>query len=733
MRPKLKSDTFFIPVDEGIYLRNNEHAHVLKGKTTASWIEQLAPLLTGQYDDEQIYDAVPPGKQAVATKIINTLIEYGYARDVSTDHPHTLSSTLQRTYEPAITFIDYHEDSGPYRFQHFLTLPVLAIGTGDALIALAHALLETGNRHIYLLDTGQEKTDYERLTIVFDLLQTERDAELSLTRLTFSDWHDSELIQKLVASFHMVIAFDTTGSETLTRLLATACFQVGVFFLPAIVQEKEVVMGPIQKSNQVGCWQCYWLRRTATARVNTEEDKESASMASSVTYLSAPAIGITANLLAFEFFKHGTGVLDESLTHEVFTLELERLQTSHHRVFAHPLCPVCQNNESLSLDNFDQRKVLWQKQYQLLQQQQKTYEVPDLLKQAVQWTDETCGIFTRIREDDYYHLPLVRSRITLPSPSETGAAITVQAAGLDYKEVQLEATTKAIACYLDRLIDSSNIMWISLQDIQHQNHVCPMGNSPSLTVSEPSRQQPFAWSLAYQLADGQPVLVPSSVAYPYFLWNTHGKDIPASSSASGVGIGSHWWEAVACGIKNIGSTFFIPAGASEELIAPDAYAHDSTCEAYLNILDILGTTVDLFHVTTAFSLPTIRAYIGEKVVAVTTHWNALAAVREALKTVVITLQTRLFPSRDDQAVSQQERAEKREVTSTFSRRGTLPMSLVDETDYRKAVEMMLSTFSQQGWDIIAIPINRDVTLASVIGCALRVSAVQRNAHTIGEE
>ena len=113
MRPKLKSDTFFIPVDEGIYLRNNEHAHVLKGKTTASWIERLAPLLTGQYDDEQIYDSVPPGKQAVAAKIINTLIDYGYAKDVSTDHPHTLSSTLQRTYEPAITFIDYNEDSGP--------------------------------------------------------------------------------------------------------------------------------------------------------------------------------------------------------------------------------------------------------------------------------------------------------------------------------------------------------------------------------------------------------------------------------------------------------------------------------------------------------------------------------------------------------------------------------------------------------------------------------------------
>ncbi len=50
MRPKLKSDTFFIPMGESIYLRNNEKSLAMKGKTLASWLERLTPVLDGQHD-----------------------------------------------------------------------------------------------------------------------------------------------------------------------------------------------------------------------------------------------------------------------------------------------------------------------------------------------------------------------------------------------------------------------------------------------------------------------------------------------------------------------------------------------------------------------------------------------------------------------------------------------------------------------------------------------------------
>src|SRR6185312_7634149 len=163
MRPRLKSDTFFIPVNDGVYIRNNENSFVLKGKALATWLERLAPALDGQRDLDELCKAVSEEKRPLLIRLIELLKEHGYIKDVAQDRPHTLSTRLADLYAPAITFIDYHTDSAGYRFQQFLSMPVLAIGSGETLLALAHTLLETGNQSISLLDTGEENTNYERL------------------------------------------------------------------------------------------------------------------------------------------------------------------------------------------------------------------------------------------------------------------------------------------------------------------------------------------------------------------------------------------------------------------------------------------------------------------------------------------------------------------------------------------------------------------------------------------
>jgi len=46
MQPKLKGDTVFIPVPDGIYSRNNQSSLKMKGKVICRWVESLAPYLT---------------------------------------------------------------------------------------------------------------------------------------------------------------------------------------------------------------------------------------------------------------------------------------------------------------------------------------------------------------------------------------------------------------------------------------------------------------------------------------------------------------------------------------------------------------------------------------------------------------------------------------------------------------------------------------------------------------
>ena len=58
MRPKLKSDTFYIPLADGVYLRNNQGSYKIKGKVMYRWIEKLAPYLDGQRTLAEITDGL---------------------------------------------------------------------------------------------------------------------------------------------------------------------------------------------------------------------------------------------------------------------------------------------------------------------------------------------------------------------------------------------------------------------------------------------------------------------------------------------------------------------------------------------------------------------------------------------------------------------------------------------------------------------------------------------------
>lgn len=48
MQPRLKGDTFFIPVPDNIHFRNNQGSFEIKGKAIYRWIESLAPCLISQ-------------------------------------------------------------------------------------------------------------------------------------------------------------------------------------------------------------------------------------------------------------------------------------------------------------------------------------------------------------------------------------------------------------------------------------------------------------------------------------------------------------------------------------------------------------------------------------------------------------------------------------------------------------------------------------------------------------
>jgi|GEM_PF-2397254 putative thiazole-containing bacteriocin maturation protein len=734
MRPKFKSDTFYIPIEGGVYLRNNERSSVIKGQTVATWIERLAPYLDGRYDLERLCRSVPAAKQPMISKLIETLAEQGYIKDAAGDRAHTLTSEILTTYAPAITFIDYHTDSAAYRFEQFLALPVLAIGSGDALVALAHALLETGNRHIYLLDTQEETTDYTRIMDYLTMLRANRDAALALHTLTLADWSDDQALQGALSAFSMVIFYSTNGSTTLARRLTRLCYQAGILFLPAVVLGDQMVIGPTHHPHTPGCWECYWRRRQAASGLPATDEQGMLLPPSpgQSTQLAAPAIAITANLLAFEFFKQGTGISTHTLDEQVFVLDLETLQSATHRLFAHPCCSICTLPFPTARQDICDQAAAACDELHTLQQSNTTMDTHQLLQHTNRWVDAHTGIFTRIDERDFFQLPLIRSQITIASPSPAGL-LMAHAAGLDYAEARALAVHTAALRYLENLVDPRRALSATYAQLRAHQDLPHPRQFFGWASNDFAAEQIAAWFWAWWVTSDRPVLVPAAAIYPNSLWNWQNGSSLFQPGTSGTGIGATWHEALAHALLALGQALDTTTAIPARPIALSAYAGDSVCATYLKMLNILDVRATLVDTTGPLGLPRIATYLVDRYIGSVVHWDAMVAAREALKAAVLAIQLERFSGHDGRpayCASVPTHPDGPEFTggdADIQPAAALPITLAEAMDYPAAVQTLHDRFRSHGWDLIAAHIGTDTTVATVFGCALRVLAVQRQA------
>lgn len=740
MRPKLKSDTFFLPVHDGVYIRNNEKSFVMKGKTINAWIERLAPLLDGNYDLERIYQNAPQEKQVMIAQIIQTLAEQGYVKDVAQDQPHSLSPELQETYNHAIAYIDYYTDSGPYRFQKFLHLPVLAIGSGEPLVAMAHALLESGNQCISLLDSGEMMTDNERIQEHLSILQAERDPTLTLRRISFNQWHDDEQLQALLAPFSMVLLFSTNGSLALIHPLTRICSRMALPFLPAIVLDDALHIGPMHLPHTQGCWHCYWRRRQAARGVVADDERGTLLLPTPDKHLTEPgfpAIAIAANLLAFEFFKQGTGVHTATLENEVYTLELEHLQSVRHRVFPHPLCTTCVRlPSSLSEGNSEQWAERVCKDVAQLQQHDTILTPQKILEYTDQWIDETCGIFTKIDERDYFQLPFIRSKVTIASPRVENEKLSErEAIGLDYLETRALAAREAATFYLDRVVVPRQACYISTKDVEHLD-IPPLSTfSGWIGESVPDQQQlPYQWGR--WLDEDRPVLVPMAAVHPRSFWNQHqGKQL-FRAATPGIVAGASWFETLARGMLSLvgvldnaaGDGTVLARSTHAHILSKYAYGDEITCKSYLKMIDILDHHIELLHLESVTGLVRIGTLLDDHCIGIRSHWNAMAAIRKSLQDALLTLQI----ERSAGPAEREQKGQSGQPASGFDtgliidkqERKILPPSLAAETHYQQAVQILEKCFRNHGWRLIVVPTVKDSTISEVLGCTMHILAVQ---------
>lgn len=735
MRPKLKSDTFFIPVDEGVYVRNNEKSFTIKGKTLAAWLERLAPALDGRHDLKNLCAALPEEKRQVIEHLILKLTEQGCIKDTSHELPHTLSPAIMKTYGPAITYIDYHTDSGAARFQRFLETPVLAIGSGERLLALAHALLETGNRAISLLDSGEAETNYARLQHILQVLRAEQDDELRLNLLDPGLWQKEDQLQKMCASAGMVLYFGCGDRLALVDQLNTLCRRACIPFLPAVIWDSAIHIGPLCSPDHSACWQCLWRRRraiqglpayTAAGEVLGEAEPE-------VRYPGKPAIGVTANILAEAFFTHCAQVEQDTFREAFSILELNHLQNVKHRLFPHPLCTTCGTQQSFA----DWRDML---EEAACQPARNSSPVGDQRERLESWTDEECGIFASIDYAEYHQLPLTRCDIRVPLASDIPAsAPIVQAAELDYPEAYTSAGRRAVAAYAESLADTRRICWGTYA--QYKDRAARPERLAGWLDSSPDASLPLPWTWGVKVAahptlrpQAESILVPTAAVAPRSSWNRaqgvplFRPDLPAT------GVGATWHEVLADTLYRLSSALSSQCASDPRVgdtvfpIAEDAYQDDPECAAYQKILRILHARVCVVDCTDISRVPRIGVYLADEWLGVFSHWNTLCALRAALKQAVLTMQIRRTPGPNDPLLAGEDRFPLQSPASRLNwrpPRETLMPSLAAETDYVTAATALCASFEQRDQEILVVPLPVDQAVKRIWPWVLRVLVLRK--------
>lgn len=729
MRPQLKSDTFCIPVAEGVYVRNNEKSFTLRGKTLAAWLERLAPVLDGQHDLQEICQVLPAEKRLLIEQLILTLAEQGCIKDTAHDQPHTLSSAQLATYGPAITFLDYHTDSGAARFQRFQQTPLLAISSGEPLLALAHALLETGNHAISLLDCGEASTSPTRLQEILQVLRAEQESTLDLRMADPALWQDERLLRQLCAANALVLYYGRGDHLASADRLNTLCRQVGVPFVPALIWEEAIEIGPLCTPDRPTCWQCLRRRRRAARGLPayTAEGQISGQAEQEVRSPGKPALGVTANLLAEACFTCCTQ-LDWQTLHEAYLLlETRHLQVVRHPLFPHPLCSVCSEQEPQTACT----EMLARDLAALL-----CPPPPEADRRAhlEAWTDAEGGLFTRIEYAPYQQLPLTRCQVDVPLADTTppqAELARVQACALDYPDAYSSAGQIALAAYLESLADPRRA-WQGTR-AQYQKYALSPERIAGWLAGEYTGQLAWVWGSklvpGQQTLQGEPVLVPSAAVAVRSAWNVAEQaplfrpDVPAT------GLATTWQEALAdtlCQIATFLDAAEAPALLTDQYasIPADLYQHDPICSAYLQILQILAVDVSLLACPEACGLPRVAVYLQGQWLAHVTHWQTLSAIRAALKQAVFACQRAQTPGPDQaQTWSEREMQVSRQLARLPQQQALCP-DLAAATDYAGASVALRAAFACQARELVVVPLPLDRSVSSLWPCALRVLVLQ---------
>jgi putative thiazole-containing bacteriocin maturation protein len=699
MRPKLKRDTYYMPVEDGVYLHNNQREFRIKGKVVYRWMECLAPYFNGLYTLEEITKGLDPEKQAMVTNLVEILTTNQFLKDISHDLPHTLSPTEQETYAAEIAFIDSFSDSAAYHFERFREQQVLVIGSGLTLTGLVHAGLKCGIRQLAVISTQECETSTRRHRDLFH----EGDPRQELREIEAPHWENEAEVLATLQPFDTILHISDRPMLARARMLNQLCVTSKKNFIQALIIGDRAWIGPLVRSDTKGCWECAWRRLQANL-ANTQEQFSSYAFQDQTTaslsrFVALPIATFIANQLAFEIFKYVTQAGPLMTAESLVEVDLEILRSQTHPFLPHPLCSACHypapRTATTFLETIDQLE------------RGEPLDSDQFSEQVAPCFEKRLGLFSSLDEEDFPQLPLsvCQAVISHPLPQEKLDDVPkVIGFGTDKHTARRCAALRACEIYAASLVDRRLLL---SSDAYREKTILAdrfLSTVPLAEIKE--------WTWAADLQTGQACLVPASLVYPVLC------DLSPLSEV-GVGSGMSWAEAVSQAmLKLCQHLTIIQLGKVEKsypLVDLAATPLEPEGMRQRRMLDAIGETLTIYDVTDQLlQVPTFAFCLREKTVAYSTHLDVAQALCDGLEQTTLHWQI----SREQSVIPHGPTVPNLPMVLRSDKQ-VIPQ-FTARTLWSDRKQWLQQTLEKNGWHAFATPLDQDPALSQVQPYIVRV-------------
>lgn len=623
MRPKWRTDTYTIPMADGVYLRGNRSRLFLKGKSLYALLTHLIPNLDGEATLAEISGGLEADRKRMLANLIGKLFAHGFLSDCSQDQQQTLNPLEQEVYAPELALIESWQPEAVTRFEHFRRQRLLLIGSGPGLAALVQASLQSGLHQIEVLATPEEVSEqagqWEKLT--------HETAGQQIRLRDAPNWDDEDEVRRVLQAHDAVLHL--AGGPLLTRaqMLNRLCLEEQKVLMQAVLVGERAWLGPLVCSESANCWECAWRRlRTNLTALSPQsalwEFRDEPLFADSLTGTQATLL---ANRLVFALFRYFTQVGWPETVSGLEVFDLVTCQSESHTFLPHPHCLACQHPVAPTGQHFLE---------QLQQVQRRNALDPaTFLAEMAGCVDEQSGLFATFENSDFVQVPLAVYQVTLPDPLlERSQALSVSGVGSKSGEARLRAALRACACYAVRLMERR---LLSSEAVQEQRDVFPVVTNEQLIEMPGRSQENELWTWAQDLQTHQAVLVPGARVFS-----------TPDRQERGVAAGLSWEEALCQALLDWCNYLTVAevGDARQAFLRVDlARAPLTPVGRHLcSLLDAAGESVAVYDLTGSLEVPTFATFADEKVVAYSSHCDVAQALSLGLEQAVLRCQAEQF-------------------------------------------------------------------------------------------